>query len=513
MALNLIKANRLSFKLVLTLTILSLAYSTVLIALYLVSQLPQAVNELHGDVNRIMDTFKQPATQAVFNVDKESAHNVLAGLTQYPYIIEAKIISDDNSVLAHSLFNTPQKHSHSMLTQFLTLPQLNIFSRELRDDRFGAGQFGQLLVKVDQHKALDPLFEQLIILGKNNLLQYLLFIFFVYFIVYRLITQRIIRITSSLGKIPPNAPANQRIPLPKGSDEISHLAKGINQFIDSTEHYLNAKNEAEKSLLELAQHLEKLVRDRTADLENTMHKAEKARDEADRANQAKSVFLSNMSHELRTPLNSIIGFTRRILKKSESSAFSEREKDGLARVYDNGQYLLSLINDLLDIAKIEANKMQLQRKAVRLDLIIADCCSKLETLAEQASLTLINTLNDPITLQGDPQKLQQIFMNIISNGIKYSEEGTVTITVAKANEESVSIAVRDTGIGIHKQDFEKLFDPYNHIHSNTLKTVSVESTGLGLPLAHKLTLLHHGKIEVDSELGKGSLFTVTLPRN
>lgn len=513
MALNLNKANRLSFKLVLTLTILSLVYSAALIGLYLASQLPQAVNELHGDVNRILDTFKQPATQAVFNVDKESAHNVLAGLTQYPYIIEATIVSDDNSLLAHIEFDNIQKHTHNMLTKLLTLPQFNIFSRELHDDRFDADSYGQLLVKVDQHRALDPLFEQLIILGKNNLLQYLLFIFFVYFIVYQLITKRIIAITTSLGEIPPNAPNNKRIFIPKGDDEIIQLAKGINQFIDSTEHYLMAKNEAEKSLLELAQHLEKLVDHRTADLENTKNKAEKARDEADRANKTKSVFLANMSHELRTPLNSIIGFTRRILKKSTTSTLSERERDGLERVYDNGQYLLSLINDLLDIAKIEANKMQLARKEVRLDLIIADCCNKLETLAEQASLALVNTIDTPITLQGDPQKLQQIFMNIISNGIKYSEQGSVTITLSSINAEIVSIAVRDTGIGIHKKDFEKLFDPYNHIHSNTSKTVSVESTGLGLPLAHKLTLLHHGKIDVDSEPSKGSIFTVTLPRD
>ena len=506
---NFLNSNRLSLKLAAALAVFGVLYSLVLVAVYLMIYLPQAEAGLAGHINHILDTFTRPATQAVFDVDKAGATNVLNGLGQYPYVQDAAIIGDDGATLASIRFHANDSVAHPWLNRLTHLDRFKAYERALQDNRFEPGHHGLLVVNIDQHAALNPLFRQLVLLGKNELLQHLLFILIVYFIVYLMVTRRLLSITALLERISPNAPNAMRIPLDRSDDEINDLSAGINRFIDASERYLHAKNEAEKSLVDLTLNLENLVRERTRDLEKTKSHAEQALEAADRANEAKSIFLSNMSHELRTPLNSIIGFTRRVMKTNDK--LSEREIDGLNRVLDNSHYLLQLVNELLDIAKIESGKMELNLESVALHDIIDDCCHKLEPLAENHGIALFNCVKEPLIVIGDSQKLMQVFLNLISNGIKYTEQGSVKVEADTSVPGKLTIAVTDTGIGINPDDQRKIFDPYNHIHSNLNKTVLVESTGLGLPLAQRIVRMHGGDIKVDSAPGKGSVFRVVLP--
>ena len=217
-----------------------------------------------------------------------------------------------------------------------------------------------------------------------------------------------------------------------------------------------------------------------------------------------------MSHELRTPLNSIIGFTRRLLHH-KTLQLAERERDALERVYDNGQYLLHMVNDLLDIAKIEADKMQLSYSTFILNDLLKDTFNKLANLADSKGLALINEMSDMVPVEADQTKLQQVFINLISNAIKYTQEGSISVRSEGMADGILTVAIVDTGIGIKESDFAKLFDPYNHIHSDLNDTVSVQSTGLGLPLAHKIMTIHGGDILVESEVGNGSTFRILLP--
>ena len=198
------------------------------------------------------------------------------------------------------------------------------------------------------------------------------------------------------------------------------------------------------------------------------------------------------------------------------STLGPREKDALQRVSDNGQYLLNLVNDLLDIAKIEADKVELDVCSFDLKDVVEDTCSGLLSLAEEKYLVLNNLCLDSLIMMADRVRIQQVLTNLLSNALKYTQQGMVTVSMQKIRESEVETAVltvADTGIGIRDQDIPKIFDPYNHIHSDLNQVVSVQSTGLGLPLSKKIVELHQGRIEVESSPGEGSIFTVMIPVN
>ena len=506
----LFRANTLSAKLAFSLALFGLLYVAVLMALFILFQLPKERAITQERIERLVDTFVEPATQAVFNLDEETAQRVLAGLERHGYVESAEIKNEDQTTLARVVFDRSHTSHHDYLMGlFDTEPTQSVF-RQLHDDRFNEGVHGSLLVKVNQHRAMEGVYDKMQSVLIANFLQYFIFVLIIYWIVYRLVAKRLARIHLALENISPEKPSNARVPMDGREDEVNALAQSINRFIDSAEAYLQAKNEAEKGLLYLTQHLEDVIKARTVDLEMEKQNAEQARDAANRANQAKSVFLSNMSHELRTPLNSILGFSRRIIKKS-SGRLDERELDALQRVLDNGQYLLNMVNDILDIAKIEADRMDLEISEVNLTELIASCCSKLSSLADDRHLRLCNEVKDSVAIEADARKTEQVFMNLISNAIKYTPQGSVTVSLEKLDDREVCIAVEDTGIGIRKEDFSKLFDPYNHIHSDLKQAVTVESTGLGLPLSKRIVELHGGSIRVRSKSGSGSCFTVCLP--
>lgn len=226
------------------------------------------------------------------------------------------------------------------------------------------------------------------------------------------------------------------------------------------------------------------------------------------ASNAKSQFLANMSHELRTPLNAIIGFSKRIKSKA-ADRLNERETDALHGVQRNGEHLLDLINELLDIAKIEAGKFELDIKTVDLCKIMGDVVFSLRTLAEKEKISVEVSMPESLLVNADELRVKQIFLNFLSNALKYTEQGKVDISI-EPTKESVLIIFKDTGIGMCEDDISRAFDEYNHIHSKLQK--QVQSTGLGLPLSSKLIRLHGGSVSVQSELGVGSVFSIELPR-
>lgn len=504
--------KKLSAKLALSLAIFGMLYVIAIVALFILFELPAKRKEIDRNINQVVDTFVDPAAQAVFNLDEETATTVLSGFHQYNYVERATIKNEDQSTLAEVSYAHEIAPKYVWLIRSLGAKKEKVYYRKLTDPRLSPGVHGNLLVVVNQYQALQEAMGQIRTVLLNNLLQYFLFVIIVYWIVYRVVARRLIEINRALSEISPKSPNNQRVPIDKQQDEITRLAAAINQFIDTAEHYLQDKIEAEKGLLYLTQHLEEVIVERTADLEWEKQNAEKARDEANQANQAKSVFLSNMSHELRTPLNSILGFTQRILKKS-ADRLNPRELDALERVFDNGKYLLNLVNDILDIAKIEANKMELNTTQVDLGGVLQNCCSRLSALAESKRILLDNTIGpEQVVIEADQQKMEQLFINIIGNAIKYTLEGRISVYVESETETTITVCVEDSGIGINEQDLEKLFDPYNHIHSDLNQAVSVESSGLGLPLSSKIVKLHQGSISVASEPGQGSRFYIKLPK-
>lgn len=251
-----------------------------------------------------------------------------------------------------------------------------------------------------------------------------------------------------------------------------------------------------------AQHLEDEVKERTRELEESNERLK----ELDRL---KSMFIASMSHELRTPLNSIIGFTG-ILLQGLAGELNEEQHDQLGRVSRAGKHLLSLITDVIDVSKIEAGKVDLYWQTFKLNDLINDAVSTTRPEAESKGLSLVIECPENIELETDYRRLLQCVMNLLSNGVKYSEQGQLTIT-ARENNEQVEISVSDTGIGIAEDDLTLLFNSFVRLDSH-LKTIT-PGTGLGLYLTRKIVSdLLGGDISAQSTLGKGSTFTLVVPQ-
>jgi PAS domain S-box-containing protein len=230
---------------------------------------------------------------------------------------------------------------------------------------------------------------------------------------------------------------------------------------------------------------------------------------AEKANRTKSEFLANMSHELRTPLNSIIGYSQ-ILNQNLSGNMDEKEIEYSSNILNGGEHLLDLINNILDISKIEAGKMDYEAEKVNLSQTIENIIGLVKPLAMKKSIDL-QFINDTgfVEISADNVKIKQILHNLLSNAIKFTpEKGEVKVYLSIADN-TAQISVSDTGIGIPDDKQKSIFDPFKQAHSSNNRAYG--GTGLGLSLVKKYVEMHGGEIWIESEVGKGSLFTFTIP--
>ena len=233
--------------------------------------------------------------------------------------------------------------------------------------------------------------------------------------------------------------------------------------------------------------------------------------EARKANKSKSEFLSQMSHEIRTPINAIIGMNEMILRESEDEQISEYALNAS----NSAQALLSIVNDILDISKIEAGKMELITEEYELTSLIVDCYNMILSRAQDKGLRLVVRCDEtlPTRLVGDMARVRQIMLNLLTNAVKYTDRGEVTLRLSgtrTAEGISLRLQVEDTGIGMTQEDMEHLFRKFERF--NLARNRSVEGTGLGLAITKKLVDMMQGTVEVQSSYGAGTVFTVEVPQ-
>jgi signal transduction histidine kinase/CheY-like chemotaxis protein len=236
--------------------------------------------------------------------------------------------------------------------------------------------------------------------------------------------------------------------------------------------------------------------------------AEEARAAAEQANKAKSTFLANMSHELRTPLNAIMGFTQIVRGKGEG-ILPEKQLGNLDKVTSSSQHLLGLINTVLDIAKIEAGRMEVLPSKFNVSGL-ADQCANLATPLLKPNVSLEKQADETIgIIFSDQDKIKQIVLNLLSNAAKFTHTGKIILKVEKLNDETLNISVKDSGIGISEEAVGRVFEEFQQADNTTTRQYG--GTGLGLTISRNLARLLGGDLTATSELGKGSTFTLTIP--
>src|SRR5678815_4089373 len=309
------------------------------------------------------------------------------------------------------------------------------------------------------------------------------------------------------------------VPIPVGDENIGVLS------VQSTETE-NRFNENDLRLLStIASSVGVALNNATLfeDVKQAKMEAEASGKAAEKANEAKSAFLSTVSHELRTPLTSVLGFAKIIRKRLEEKIFPIVDKkdpktektiaqisENLHVVISEGERLTHLINDVLDLAKIEAGKMEWNQESVSMSEVAERAIAATTSLFDQKALKLVKDIDTDLpAITGDRDKLIQVIINLISNSVKFTDKGSVTCTVSQQKNEIV-VSISDTGIGIAPGDFGAVFEQFKQVGGDTL-TDKPKGTGLGLPICKEIVEHHDGRIWLESEVGKGSTFSFALP--
>ncbi len=247
------------------------------------------------------------------------------------------------------------------------------------------------------------------------------------------------------------------------------------------------------------------------DAEQAASTAREAMIEAQVANRAKTEFLANMSHELRTPLNAIIGFSEMMGSGLTGTSQEDKKVEYAKDIYESGQHLLEVINDILDLAKVEAGKLELHEQVVEVEKLAGSCTRLIQERAEDKGLVVHYKIpKDVPSVIADERKLKQVLINVLSNAVKFTpKDGMVVFMAGVEPNGGFAIKVSDTGIGMAAQDIPKALSPFMQVQSDLSR--AYEGTGLGLPLSKALVELHGGTLSIDSDPGDGTTVTIRLP--
>ncbi|MDX1990899.1 MAG: CHASE4 domain-containing protein [bacterium] len=335
------------------------------------------------------------------------------------------------------------------------------------------------------------------------------------------VISRVTRLNGDVARIGLSADSAEHVQV-DGEDEIAGLSKRINAMVDALRL---ARHQSEQNLKTRNDELEQRVQQRTAELTNanTLLRAEiqerekaqvalqAARDRAVEALQFKNRVLANISHDVRTPLNVITGYVE-ILQDEAHGTLTSKQNDLLARINWNAGELQGFINNLLDYAQMEMQRIVLKNAPFTVSQLVEEVVSSLAAQAEQKGLSLVTEIDAalPPTLVGDVQRLKQVLLNLVENALKFTEQGSITIRLHQPDAEHWALQVRDTGLGISPTAQYRVFEPFWQVDGSATRRNN-SGVGLGLSIVQELSRLMQGEVHLESEIGSGSTFTVVLP--
>ena len=476
-----IKIKLISIQLVTTLFVL-----VFFVSFYLYSQYRQFEDVSFSRMSALGQILGSNSVSALMFFDNEAAEDVLESLTTQLDILNAVIYDHEGKVFAtYDKLDVPAFPFPGVAAECCIIDDhFFIFTQKIIFDNL---KVGWIALRLDTSgrttRLIEALWQSLFIFSVGLILASLLSVR-----IQKPISDSILSLANITKKVRESGNYSLRV-VRKSQDEIGTLVVSFNTMMEMISH--NEK------------HLEDLVAERTVELEAAKTKAEES-------DHLKSAFLASMSHELRTPLNSIIGFTGILLQKLAGPLTDEQKKQ-LRMVKGSASHLLDLINDVLDISKIESGRLQVYGESFKIDLLVIMTASALRPFAEKKGLTLEYDISPDLPeLHSDKRRLEQVLINLINNAIKFTDKGSIKIICARLGE-NLSIAVTDTGLGIKATDQEHIFQSFRQVDTG-LDRVR-EGSGLGLAICKRLTALLGGTISVESQLDVGSTFTVILPFN
>jgi len=499
---------------------LTLAFTLGIILLALISSLATSLlgssrtrDNLIEQGQQITRNLARQSTLALLYGEGENARDAAQGTLEFPDVHYVAIHDTTDALLLEMGFSSLEHppNPHNTITSkalqiietregwFFTAPvytQVSNDLSELAPDEPGPELLGYVEVE----------------LGKNALNRTIASIFLsniaislalagILLLVLRHITARLTRPLDTLSHIMSEAEdGNHHIRADdhKGPLEVAVIAHAFNRMMDTIA-------ERDRELRQQNVLLEQRVKERTTELAV-------ARDEALLASRTKSEFLANMSHELRTPLNAIIGYSELLEDEFEEVGDPDTRND-LKRISGAGKHLLTLINDILDLSKIEAGKMKLELSQVEVCDLIDEVMSTVQPLAKQNGNRLsVNCQAEVTTLRSDPLRLKQALLNLLSNACKFTENGQIDLeiqTVTRNQRPWVEFAIHDTGIGLSAEQIDQLFQDFVQVDSSPTRKYG--GTGLGLAISRRICQMMGGDISIESTPGEGSIFTIHLP--
>jgi len=439
--------------------------------------------------------------------DEAAATATLSALTAKEDIVAAVLYSPDGTIFAHYF---PNANAHPS-----TLPgrsQENGYRFEsgylevFRDVTLNGERVGTLFLQSDQRQWSERARRYSAIVGIFVLFSGL-FALLVSSQLQRLISRPILHLENAMRMVSTNK--NYEVRATRFySDEIGRLINGFNTMLSEIQQRDTALQRANDELKTRTRELEGEIIHR----KQTQEELLKAKHAAEDASRAKSAFLANMSHELRTPLNAIIGYSEMLEEETRDSGMLENQQD-LQKIQSAGKHLLSLINDVLDLSKIEAGKMGLHLETFDVSLMVEEMVTTLQpAIAKNANNVRVRLADDLGMMRADATKVRQILFNLMSNACKFTDHGTIALDVSQSameGQEWIRFRVKDTGIGISAKQQEKLFQEFSQADATISRKYG--GTGLGLAISYRFVQMMKGRISVESQPGQGSTFTVYLP--
>lgn len=502
------------------------ARNTVVIAFFLglfisLFQVVMDYQSQDRQIDQTIETYiaitRAPAARIAYNIDKELAYELVQGLSESPAIVHAEIVDPDGESLA--AVSTPPMNDNARSFTDVIFGANRTYIRELKVPYDEDEKLGWLKIVADTSPIGRQFVDRAVVTLATGLLRSFILSLILLTMLYLMLTKPLLNLTEQMVEHPEDN-TNIKIPEPKGHerDEIGLLTRTINHYLSNINHHLHHRRLAEEQLRQHLAELETIIARRTSEirksndvLANTNRELEVARRQAMNTASHRAQQLSSLSHEIRTPLNGLLG----MLSIALDDELPEIQRKRLSIARDSGVHLIKLLNDILDLSKLESGKMTMEAIPFDLRATIEDVVMLIGQTTYSRGVPIYSDIDPtlPELVLGDPTRMHQVISNLLGNAAKFTDQGEIRLWLDSRqdsdSELEVVLNISDTGIGIPASSLEEIFKPFGQASTDTSRKFG--GSGMGLPLTQSIVNGMNGGLSVISEPGEGSTFSVKLP--